>query len=73
MNCGKQKRPDVRPFAPDAGDLCGRCASSRLLIVARSYHSSGWVINVCNACLTTEERLVLDDTLADGLYLSGLR
>ena len=67
------ERPDVRPHIPNAGDLCGRCASKKFVVVARRHHPSGWIINLCEHCITTKERVALSGALDDALYLSGLR
>ncbi len=64
---------DVRPYTPDPGDLCGRCASDKSSIVATRHYATRWVINLCDRCLTPEERAALRGALDDGLYLSGLR
>jgi hypothetical protein len=64
---------DVRPYTPTPGDLCGRCASNGLAIVARRHYASRWVINLCESCLTLEERVALKGVVDDGLYLSGVR
>ena len=69
----KKQKADVRPYAPDPGDLCGRCVCNRLRIVARRYHPNGWVINVCDSCLTAEEKQALKGTLDEAMYLAGLR
>jgi hypothetical protein len=61
------------PHAPAAGDLCGRCASNKLSIVARRHHASGWGINICDRCLRQEERAALQGVVDDGLYFSGIR
>jgi len=64
---------DVRPHTPTPGELCGRCASNESSIVARRFYASRWVINLCERCLTAEERVALKGVLDDGLYLSGVR
>jgi len=66
-------RPDVRPYTANRGDLCGRCASKRFTVVARRHHPSGWIINLCEQCITTKEKVALSGALDDALYLSGLR
>jgi len=63
----------VRPYCPDPGDLCGRCVSAKFPIVASHHYASRWVINLCESCLTPEERAALNGVLEDGLYRSGLR
>jgi len=64
---------DVRPYRPDACDLCGRCGQARLPIVASVHYITRWVINLCEGCLTPQERVALNDALDDGLFRSGLR
>jgi hypothetical protein len=64
---------DLRPHAPATGDLCGRCASNKFSIVARRHYASRWDINLCEMCLTPEERVALKGVLEDVLYLSGVR
>jgi hypothetical protein len=67
------RKTDIRPYTPTPGDLCGRCAGDRLTIVARRHHPNGWIINVCDWCLTAEEKQILNETLDEALYLAGLR
>jgi hypothetical protein len=64
---------DLRPHTPTAGDLCGRCTSNEFPIVARRHYASRWDINVCERCLTQDERAALKGVIDDGLYLSGVR
>jgi hypothetical protein len=64
---------DVRPYQPEIGDLCGRCGTAKFPIVANHHYVTGWIINLCEGCLTRKERNALNDALDDGLYRSGLR
>jgi len=68
-----EEKPDVRPHASDPGDRCGRCGTSEFAIGARRYHSSGWVINLCDRCLRPAEETALHRAVEEALYLSGLR
>ena len=64
---------DVRPYRPDACDLCGRCGQAKFPIVGSHHYVSGWVINLCEGCLTPEEKATLNEAIDEGLYRCGLR
>ena len=62
---------EVRPYQPEIGDLCGRCGAARFPVISRHY-VAGWAINLCEGCMTDQERLGMNGVLDDGLYRLGM-